>query len=214
MAFDDALLHTSAERGRPLLRFYGWDRPAVSIGYLQDIASAPGQGYAVVRRPTGGGVVFHDHDFTYSVAAPAGHWLLRAGRMESYEWINRAVAAGLRHCAVPAVLTEAEIAAGTDRRRMVCFRNPTRYDVTADGQKVAGSAQRRTRHGLLHQGSILLPQDAAPVDPTALAEALARGFRDILNLDLVPFTPGKQLVRLVAELAAGKYGTDEWNARR
>ena len=85
MAADEALLLSAPWRGRPLLRFYEWDRPAVSIGYVQTIAAAP-EGYAAVRRPTGGGVVYHDFDFTYTVMFPAGHWLCDVDRVASYDW--------------------------------------------------------------------------------------------------------------------------------
>ena len=57
MAADEVLLETACSRGRPLLRFYEWDRKAVSLGYVQSLSAAPA-GYAVVRRPTGGGVVY------------------------------------------------------------------------------------------------------------------------------------------------------------
>ena len=55
MAMDEALLQAVRRRGQPLLRFYGWATPAVTIGYVQRYSAAPG-GVAVVRRPTGGGV--------------------------------------------------------------------------------------------------------------------------------------------------------------
>jgi len=213
MAFADALLLTADRRGRPVLRFYEWDRPAVSIGYLQDFEAAPDGGYAVVRRPTGGGVVFHDHDFTYTVVAPAGHWLGRVDRLQSYAWINRAVAVGLGYCAVPAALTQAAIPAGTDRRRMACFTNPTRYDVVADGRKVAGSAQRRTRDGIIHQGSISLAA-AGNVARGRLSQELVRAFRDVLCIETVPFQPGPDLAEAADGLVTSRYGCEEWNARR
>ena len=129
MALDEALLETAPGRGRPLLRFYRWDRPAVSIGYIQKFSAAPAAGYAIVRRPTGGGVVFHDHDFTYTVVIPSQHWLAGVDRMQSYAFINTAVQAGLAECRIPAALAETEIPHTVDRLTMVCFKTPTRYDV-------------------------------------------------------------------------------------
>ena len=109
MAADEVLLTRAAARGRPLLRFYGWDRPAVTIGYVQNHDAAPAAGYTVIRRPTGGGVVFHDHDITYTAVFPPGHWLTRLDRMESYATVNRAVAAGLARIRIGAALANAEI---------------------------------------------------------------------------------------------------------
>ncbi|MBN2449926.1 MAG: lipoate--protein ligase family protein [Lentisphaeria bacterium] len=212
MALDEALLLTARQRGRPLLRYYGWDRRAVSIGYVQHYDAAPA-GYAVVRRPTGGGVVYHDHDFTYTVVLPAGHWLTGVDRVRSYGAINGAVQAGLERCRLEVRLATCEIPHGVDRLRMVCFQNPTRYDVLLAGRKVAGSAQRRTPDGILHQGSVHFG-GPLPVAPARLAEALSASFREIMGLNLVPWTPAAGFLALAADLETRKYATDAWNRRR
>ena len=121
MAADEVLLATAASRGRPLLRVYGWDRLAVSIGYIQRRDAAPA-GFAVVRRPTGGGVVYHDYDYTYTVVLPPGHWLAGLDRVKSYDWINRSVQAGLTALAVSAELADQVIPHNIDRLSMICFK--------------------------------------------------------------------------------------------
>ncbi len=212
MAYDEALLMTAAARARPLLRFYAWDRPAVTIGYVQRQAAAPA-GFAVVRRLTGGGVVYHDHDFTYTVVVPEGHWLTGLDRLHSYRWINRSVQAGLERCRLSAALAAAEIPQHVDRLTMVCFQNPTRYDVLLAGRKVAGSAQRRTRDGLLHQGSLHFG-GPLPVPRAVLAEALGAAFVATLNLSLEPWTPSAEVSVLAEQLVAERYRSDAWNGRR
>ena len=213
MALDEVLLLTAAERGRPLVRFYGWDRCAVSIGYVQKFAAAPQTGYVVVRRPTGGGVVYHDHDFTYSVVIPPGHWLTGLNRTRSYDWINRSVLAGLEQCRMDASLADGEIARSVDRASMVCFSNPTRYDILVGDRKVAGSAQRRTRSGLLHQGSIHFG-GPLPLPREQLSRALQNGFNTVLNVSLEPYQPDAELLTRAETLAAERYATPEWNRRR
>ena len=212
MAFDEALLATAAARERPLLRFYEWDRPAVTIGYVQRFDAAP-TGFAVVRRPTGGGIVYHDVDFTYSVIIPPEHWLSGLDRTHSYRWINRAVQAGLHRCRMTAALADAEIAGTVDRLTMICFANPTRYDILMDGRKVAGSAQRRTRQGILHQGSLHFG-GPLPMDRDILGRALTEGFRTTLHLTLQPFTADADLCRLAETMRTEKYAKPAWNRRR
>ena len=212
MAADEALLESSRERGRPLLRFYGWDCPAVSIGYVQRLDAAPA-GFAVVRRPTGGGVVYHDHDFTYTVVVPAGHWLANLDRTQSYDRINQAVQAGLAELSCPADLADGDIPHSVDRLTMVCFQNPTKYDVLLNGVKIAGSAQRRTAHGLLHQGSIHFG-GPLPYSRPRLAQALHRAFGTVLNIATTPFTPSTELRQDITRRRDAKYATREWNARR
>jgi lipoate-protein ligase A len=212
MALDEALLLTAAARGRPLLRFYEWDRPAVTIGYVQRFDAAPA-GFAVVRRPTGGGVVYHDHDLTYTVVVPEGHWLTDLDRMRSYRSLNRSVQAGLGRCRLTASLAASDIPHQVDRMTMVCFRNPTRYDVLLSGRKVAGSAQRRTAEGLLHQGSLHFG-GPLPVPRAELVQALVEGFAETLDLVWVPYALDRGTGSSAQRLLEQKYGTNAWNRRR
>ena len=213
MAIDEALLASAPQRGRTLLRFYEWDRPAVSLGFMQAFRAAPTTGYAVVRRPTGGGVVFHDHDFTYSVVAPVGSPLADMDKMEAYNSINHAVCAGLERLGIAAHLSRSEIADGIDRRTMVCFQHPTRYDVTAFGRKVAGSAQRRTPTGVLHQGSLHFG-GPLPMAREKLVAALRESFRVTFQIKWTAFSPGRELLLDAARIEQERYGRATWTRRR
>jgi lipoate-protein ligase A len=184
----------------------------VSIGYVQKAEAVP-DGYQFVRRPTGGGVVYHDFDFTYSVAVPDGHWLTGLDRTKSYDWINRSVQEGLRALQVAADLADREIGSQVDRGTMVCFANPTKYDLLLNGRKIAGSAQRRTREGILHQGSLHFG-GPLPVSREQLGAALEAGFSATLNLAIEPFSPDVVLLAFAEELAREKYGSADWNRRR
>jgi len=212
MAVDDALLGAANGHARPVLRFYGWDRPAVSIGYVQRLAAAPAAGYTVVRRPTGGGVVWHDADLTYSVVVPALHFLARTERMSSYRMINQAVHAGLRQLGVPAELADQRIPATVDRATMLCFRHATRYDIVVGSRKIAGSAQRRTRAGLLHQGSVCLG-DESPFSRQDLSRALQDGFVS-QGIRFEPFRVTAELMAAAESLVRERYGKSDWNSRR
>ena len=95
-------------------------------------------------------MVPHGDDFTYSLLIPANAWTARIVAAESYRVI---------HEALRAVLSEARIAAeivSMDESKVsqACFENPVRYDILVAGRKAAGAAQRRSRLGLMHQGSV------------------------------------------------------------
>ncbi len=213
MAIDEALLRASSRLGRPLLRFYGWDRPAISIGYTQKIELTERPGFAVVRRPTGGGVVCHDHDFTYTVTIPPSHPIAAMTRRESYRAINEAVRSGLRDAKVEAALADQEIPGSTERAAMVCFDNPTRYDLLADGRKIAGSAQRRTGDGILHQGSIHFGR-ALPIPRSTMQVILREGFARSLGIEFVEIGEVSAILDAARDLACQRYACDEWNRRR
>lgn len=212
MAIDELLLEESVKIGAPLLRIYGWDIPSVSIGYVQNISAAPAHGYTVVRRPTGGGVVFHDRDLTYTAVIPAVHPINSLDRMESYHVFHRAVLRALAHFNIHGELAP-EHHAPVDRAFMQCFTTPTRYDVVGnDGQKFAGAAQRRTRGGILHQGSISL--ESAGGDRECLARELIAAFREEFNVEFDAFQPSPSFLQQAEALAVSKYARAEWNRDR
>jgi len=96
MALDEALLRAAPRLSQPVLRFYGWNKPAASFGYFQKYADVERLTHLrpLVRRPTGGGLVPHDADWTYSLAFPPSHFWYALCARESYrrihEWIQSA----------------------------------------------------------------------------------------------------------------------------
>jgi lipoate-protein ligase A len=158
MALDDALLERIPYRGFPLLRFFFWTAPWVSFGRSQSLEEALtfAGSRPVVRRSTGGGMVEHDGgELTYSLIfarreAAAG---LRASLL--YQRVHEAIRDLLSAEGVPAVLVE-DCHCG---RPGQCFNAPSRFDVGDGDRKLAGAAQRRTKEGVLLQGSIRADSD-------------------------------------------------------
>lgn len=212
MAADEALLRTALDRARPTLRIYGWDRPSATIGYFQPATEGDGTGLPWVRRTTGGGIVVHDADQTYTVVIPAGHPLATTEMTESYRRLNRCVARALERMGLRGELSARPMPRHTDLRTMVCFTQPTRYDVLADGRKVAGAAQRRTRDGILHQGSIRL--DNAPSVYAALRREFPPAFADELGARFRAFDPAPDFLTGVKRIVEERYGHDAWNRQR
>lgn len=151
MAVDEALLETSV---LPVLRLYRWDQPNVSVGYFEKIADARVQhpGYLLVRRWTGGGSVIHGTDAPYSLIVPRGEPFAAVRPGESYRQIHGILASVLKEI-VPSVSLAA---ADAQKVSSACFENPVTDDLLVDGCKIAGAGQRRTRAGMLHQGSLRL----------------------------------------------------------
>jgi lipoate-protein ligase A len=210
MALDEALLRGAPERGRPVLRVYRWSAPAMTIGLLQKFSPDLALGRPVVRRPTGGGLVDHSRDITYTVVAPPTHTLYGLPTAESYRLLHSAVTAALQLAGVAAEL--APCCGPNDRN--VCFAGPVKYDVVVAGGKVAGAAQRRLKRGLLHQGSILLPPSVtASGQPPALDGALRLGFERAFGASFEEFQPPQALFDLAEQLCSEKYGTQQWTER-
>ena len=215
MALDEALLESVTV---PTIRFYRWRRPSLSFGYFgRYIDVAPHESeQEIVRRWTGGGTVFHGDDLTYSLIIPASDPLFSERSMSIYQKIHRAIQKVL--VAIDQQAELASAAAVDDRRNQLdstvadrryngqeCFANPVREDVMVNGRKVAGGAQRRTRLGILHQGSIQL--DALP---DGFAEQLSAALGNSLNRE----TLGAATMQRAQTIADRKYGTAEWLRRR
>jgi lipoate-protein ligase A len=209
IAIDEALLETATI---PCIRFFRWQSPALSFGYFGNfayVASYAGE-RDLVRRWTGGGIVFHGDDLTYSIVIPASDPAFRESSKTIYERIHRAlcgVLAGHGRGAELVTVAALNDQRTGDRRSLdnECFANPVRADVLIDGRKVAGAAQRRARRGLLQQGSI----QGISLD-TDLAEKFAR----VLSADCNEFKINEEILKRARELAQQKYGTDSWLRKR
>lgn len=204
MAIDEALLELSSS---PVLRIYRWDGPWVSIGCFTSMANATAAypDRPIVRRWTGGGVVDHADDWTYSLIVPSGEPLAALGTAATYEAIHQALADALTSCGHPARLTHAPDPAPGQSAR--CFDSPVRADVLSNGRKIAGAAQRRTRRGLLHQGSV----QGATIPP-GLDWALANRLH--LSPTLIAPAPTDPVFVRALELTGTRYASSPWKHRR
>jgi lipoate-protein ligase A len=151
-------------RGTPTLRLYSWQPRCISVGYSQepeeelDLARAKQLGYDVVKRPTGGGIVFHNEaEITYSLVASSDDPLLPQGLIASYKVISEAVVAGLKELDVPSEVKQVPDARAAARDTL-CFSYPTEFEIVARGRKLVGSAQKRGKQAILQQGSIFVRQ--------------------------------------------------------
>ena len=159
MARDVALAEGVLADGSPLLRLYGWSRPTLSLGYGQSAAAFPPErlatlGVDLVRRPTGGRAVLHQHEVTYAFAVRASD--LPGDVRGTYLQIAQPLLAALRNLGAPAELAGAP---GEGQRDENCFQQPSWYEIEAAGRKLLGSAQVRHQGVLLQHGALPLRLD-------------------------------------------------------
>ena len=202
MAVDEALLREIRE---PVLRVYEWSVPAVSLGYFQPAALAGDRPF--VRRYTGGGLVDHAHDVTYTIVLPRTHPWLALSMPESYCQIHKGVQAALAACGIASELTPVAQPVESE----ACFQKAVPFDIVAGESKLSGAAQRRTREGLLHQGSILLPD---PARNAGLRAAFAQAFAAQLELPLATSELTAAEASRAADLERDRYSTEAWNRSR
>jgi lipoate-protein ligase A len=172
MAVDEAILQAVADESQPpTLRFYAWQPPCLSLGYAQPASDVDRErlralGWDLVRRPTGGRAILHTDELTYSVVAPGAEPRVQGGVLESYRRLSLGLLAGLRRLGVPARAEadppQPEGSSGAEFAA-ICFEVPSRYEITAGGRKLLGSAQMRRRRTVLQHGSLPLFGDLARI---------------------------------------------------
>jgi lipoate-protein ligase A len=155
MALDEALLEAVSRLHQPVLRFYGWTGPAATFGYFQKYAGVERTTSLrpLVRRPTGGGIVPHDADWTYSLAFPPGHEWHSLKAEASYRRVHEWIQSAFTRLGIPTELAPDSRVASPGQ----CFVGHEKSDLLWHGRKIAGAAQRRNRLGLLIQGSVQPP---------------------------------------------------------
>lgn len=209
MALDEALLESSAQIGHPVLRFYSWTEPAATFGYSQKYADVARMTLLrpLVRRTTGGGLVPHDADWTYSLVFPPQHEWHRLKAAESYHRLHSWIGRAFTRLNVPATL------APTSQKEIPgqCFAGAEKSDLLWRGRKIAGAAQRRARSGLLIQGSIQpppIPLLRADWESTLCQEM------EVKEVKWTPM-PGALLPQeLALRLQAAKYSRTTFNQKR
>ena len=210
MAFDETLLENASQSGKPLLRFYGWTERAASFGYSQKYAEVARLTLLrpLVRRPTGGGLVPHDVDWTYSLVFPPGHWWYACRATENYRRVHEWIRAAFARLDVPSELSPCCRKEPPGQ----CFVGMEQFDILWQGKKIAGAAQRRNRLGLLIQGSVQPP-------PLSLAkEDWQKAMSDVAvetwGVNWAAFERDRALGQRADELACRKYSLAEYNQRR
>jgi len=210
MAWDEALLEQVSRLGLPVLRFYGWTQPAATFGYFQKIADVERTTLLrpLIRRPTGGGIVPHDADWTYSAVFPPGHEWHGLKAEESYQrihdWLRLAfaelqVATELAPCCQKSLPGQ-------------CFVGHEKSDLLWQGKKIAGAAQRRNQLGLLIQGSVQPP--VVTIERAAFERAMLAVAERTFHVVWTELAPDPDLRRQAEKLRAEKFSQQGYNGKR
>ena len=236
MAVDKAIL-VAASKGKvpPTVRFYGWDPPAISIGYFQslndeiDIGACERCGVDYVRRITGGGAVFHQKELTYSIVVPESHPEIPKHILNSYGRICGAVMRGLSRLGIESQYAPIN-------------------DIVSGGRKISGNAQTRKFETVLQHGTVLMDVDVdtmfsllkvpnekikdkmitdvkqrvtsinhvlgTPIGFDQVASAMKQGFEEEFQVSLVEGPLTGEEKKLARKFEKECFSTTAWNHRR
>lgn len=208
MAMDEALLEAAVSLGKPVLRFYSWTEPAATFGYFQHFAEIARTTHLrpLLRRPTGGGLVPHDADWTYSVVIPPAHPWHALNAVDSYRRMHEWIRAAFARLGVATELADCCRKSAPGQ----CFAGWEKFDVLWQGRKIAGAAQRRNMLGLLIQGSVQPPP--VGLERKVWEAAMVSVEDGITNHAGLKVTP--ELQDRVTGLAKERYSSAAYNERR
>jgi len=245
MAIDEALLQSfDPVSSHPVLRIYGWSPPALSLGRFQKAADVLDLEFCcsaqmpVVRRITGGGVIYHADELTYSIVCaphqiPASNSIKDSFRVLTSFLLQFYISLGLNAGYVVESNANGE---KLGERTDFCFAGKETFDILIDGRKMGGNAQRRMKNVIFQHGSIPLinwvsdgvrflasPPPAVHELVTSLSDAgiapdfsflkarLKDSFCSSLNALLIDEPLSSVELGHLARLKTEKYLNDNWN---
>lgn len=247
MALDEALLDSfDPAVSFPVFRLYRWNPPSFSIGRFQDAdkildyVKCRDAGIDTVRRMTGGGIIYHADEITYSIVCSQNHVPGKCSVKETLRLLCGFLLSAYRKLGLDAgfAVDRAFPGARLGRRTAICFAGKEEYDIIVEGRKIGGNAQRRMRNVIFQHGSIplsnclgeamcyvrdnerpvLTEQDAASLGELGVAAGsgtlkniLAESFENNLEVSLVPSGPDEAELGIMNHLRQSKYSSAAWN---
>lgn len=245
MAIDEALLRSfDPAVSLPVLRLYGWNPPTLSLGRFQkasqvlDLDRCRADGVAVVRRMTGGGVIYHADELTYSLVCAPEQIPAASSIKDSFRVLTGFLLSFYRTLGLDAAYAVDAAPEGTrlGERTAFCFAGKESFDILAGGRKIGGNAQRRLKGLIFQHGSIPLynragkglsyMQDQAPehvegtaslaeygvsADRNSLLQGLSSAFGGYFGVELTNDILSDREQTDMNELISNRYSADLWN---
>ena len=154
MQLDREILQSNSPH--PILRLYSFSSFCATIGIftpregLLDEEACKNQDIQIATRPSGGGLLFHEEDLSFCLYIPVKN--SKGSPLELCKTINGIIIKAL----LPFLLFPKKIVHFPQQQSRFCYSSVTPFDVVFENRKIGGCAQRRSKHGTLHQGSLFL----------------------------------------------------------
>ncbi|MCL2145391.1 MAG: hypothetical protein FWH43_07885 [Endomicrobia bacterium] len=186
----------------PVLRVYFWDGAYTTIGYFQK------NDCNAVRRLTGGLLVDHKDDLSYSFCATAEEWPYIYNQQDTYKHIHTAIKEALLDINIESSFAEIKQNAN---KNILCVQTLYSDDLMYEGKKIVGSCMRRRGKKILVQGSLHLKLNET--EKEKFSRHFAENMAKLLNTDLNNQNLSTEETAKAASLEKTKYLTQEWNKK-
>lgn len=250
MAVDETLARTLAQhRDHGYVRFYRWMPPTLSFGYNQhiekliDLDMAAQRGFDIVRRMSGGKMVFHNNELTFSVGLTAEFINMRLDRaatfLEMFKFAVEPIIEALVKHGVPARFSSSREIMKTSENHLHCYAAAAGHSIFAGQHKLIGAAGIFRDNCMVAHGSIPISSSFPPdelflgvINPQANIEiaslqdfiensainnlpgAIAEAYGQKFNLPLKKEALTEHEVFIANDLAKEKYGNLNWHKQK
>ncbi len=248
MAIDEAIAREQlAAEQLPTLRFYGWRPASFSLGYFQDvykvlnIPKCEKEGIPFVRRFTGGEIIFHDQELTYSLSFPQPGSKTFNSVKESFKINSSFILRAYQYLGIKAdFFSPGKDFSYNSTAGSLCFESCEEYDIMVRGKKLGGSSQRKIKNIIFQHGSITLKLDFNKFKPflnqdivgledkvISLEEAVGRqvsfndlerllkeSFEEVFGVELIEGDLSFMESEAADTLKKEKYQSPRWNVLR
>lgn len=247
MSIDESLLSSFIPNFTdPILRFYGWDSPSLSLGRFQkpedvlDLDRCRDDSLPVIRRISGGGVIYHVDELTYSIVCTPEDLQSVSTVKESFLVLTGFLINFYRNLGLDAsyAVDTVSNANKLGLKTAFCFAGKESFDILIKGKKIGGNAQRRHKNIIFQHGSIPIVNHAisgleymsdrspeyaqsttslldcgVPVCLSTLKNSLVDAFKRRMGVDIYSYCLSRNERHLSEQLLAKKYSTECWNLR-
>jgi len=213
MACDEILCETMPEKY--ILRFFNWEKPGITFGFAQrykniiDILSDEHKNFDITRRPTGGGIVIHETDITFSFIFYSPE---EFNPKKTYNKIHSAIFEEYKQNDIKIDIANISNSNyNINNPIMECFKKPVEMDLTYNGKKILGGALRKFSDYMLYQASLQFEnaRDNFEKHYKIIKKAIEKSF----NLEFDNFTLNEKYYHMINNKKEEKYKNKSWIER-
>lgn len=200
MAIDELLFDSL--QNEPVLRIYFWDKAYTTIGYFQK------NNCNAVRRLTGGLLVNHHNDLSYSFCAQAHDWPYLYNQQDTYKYLHAAIKKALSGINIDSSFAEIQT---SDKKNMFCVQTLYSDDLLKDGKKIVGSCMRRRGKKILVQGSLHLNLKSS--EKEEFSYSFADNVAGLIKTGAKKEELAAEILSKAASISGEKYSNKQWNGK-
>ncbi|MEF3279694.1 MAG: hypothetical protein K6357_01835 [Elusimicrobiota bacterium] len=213
MSCDEIFCETMPEKY--ILRFFNWAKNGITFGLSQRFSvvlkelNEIEQSLDITRRPTGGGLVIHKNDITFSFIFYSPE---EFNPLKTYEKLHTAITKEYLKNGIELNLLNSKTQNYDINNNITnCFKKPVEKDIMAGNRKILGGAIRKFSDYILYQASLQMPD--ARENLMLHSKIIIKAFEKEFNLSFHEFILNDLYYHKITQKKQEKYSNQNWIKR-